>query len=133
MATETNKLVMRRFTEFINTASEKLAAELISANARFCVPGRSEPLQGPTGHLAMIGIMRGGQGCRTVHDEGHAPGHVLWCSTNREEDRGAGYEFLSLLGPANRRRTWPTRSSWAVTTNRRATDVKATRSLAKRT
>jgi hypothetical protein len=33
MAIETNKLVMRRFTEFINTASEKLAAELISANA----------------------------------------------------------------------------------------------------
>jgi steroid delta-isomerase-like uncharacterized protein len=60
MSIETNKLIMHRFTEFINTASEKLAAELISPNAIFHVPGRSEPLKGPAGYLAIIGMMRGG-------------------------------------------------------------------------
>ena len=38
MAAETNKLVMDRFLEFINTASEKLAQELISPDAVFHVP-----------------------------------------------------------------------------------------------
>ena len=57
---ETNKLVMRRFTEFINTASEKLAVELISPDAIFHVPGRPEPMRGPTGYLAIIGMMREG-------------------------------------------------------------------------
>ena len=51
---------MRRFTDFINTASEKLAAELISPEAVFHVPGRSEPMRGPAGYLAIIGMMRGG-------------------------------------------------------------------------
>ena len=57
---EANKLVMRRFTEFINTASEKLAVELISPDAIFHVPGRPEPMRGPTGYLAIIGMMREG-------------------------------------------------------------------------
>src|SRR4249919_379663 len=57
---EANKLVMRRFTEFINTASEKLAVDLISPDAIFHVPGRPEPMRGPTGYLAIIGMMRGG-------------------------------------------------------------------------
>src|SRR4030095_6076827 len=60
MTAETNKLVMRRFAEFINTASEKLASELIAPNAVFHVPGRSEPMRGPAGYLAIIGMMRGG-------------------------------------------------------------------------
>ena len=60
MTIETNKLAMHRFTEFINTASEVLAAELISPSAIFHVPGRSEPLLGPAGYLATIGMMRGG-------------------------------------------------------------------------
>jgi steroid delta-isomerase-like uncharacterized protein len=60
MTTETNKLVMRRFLEFINTASEKLAQELISPDAIFHVPGRPEPMRGPAGYLAIIGMMRGG-------------------------------------------------------------------------
>ena len=60
MTTENNKLTMQRFTEFINTASEKLAAELISPNAVFHVPGRSESMRGPAGYLAIIGMMRGG-------------------------------------------------------------------------
>jgi steroid delta-isomerase-like uncharacterized protein len=60
MTPETNKLVMRRFTEFINTASEKLAEELISPDAIFHVPGRSEPMRGPAGYLQIIGMMRAG-------------------------------------------------------------------------
>jgi len=51
---------MIRFTEFINTASETLAAELISPDAIFHVPGRSEPMRGPAGYLAIIQMMRGG-------------------------------------------------------------------------
>jgi predicted ester cyclase len=60
MSIETNKLVMHRFTEFINTASEKLASELISPEAIFHVPRRSEPMRGPGGYLAIIGMMRSG-------------------------------------------------------------------------
>jgi steroid delta-isomerase-like uncharacterized protein len=60
MTIETNKHIMQRFTEFINTANEKLAVELISPNAVFHVPGRPEPLQGPAGYLEIIGMMRGG-------------------------------------------------------------------------
>src|SRR6185503_7558435 len=60
MTTENNKLTMQRFTEFINTASEKLAEELISPNAIFHVPGRPEPMRGPAGYLAIIAMMRGG-------------------------------------------------------------------------
>jgi len=60
MTTETNKAVMGRFVEFINTASEKLAEELISPGAVFHVPGRTEPMRGPAGYLAIIGMMRGG-------------------------------------------------------------------------
>src|SRR5207248_125688 len=37
-----------------------LATELISPDAIFHVPGRPEPLQGPSGYLAVIGMMRGG-------------------------------------------------------------------------
>jgi steroid delta-isomerase-like uncharacterized protein len=58
--TAENKVVMRRFVEFINTGSEKLAEELISPDAIFHVPGRPEPLRGPAGYLAVIGMMRGG-------------------------------------------------------------------------
>ena len=60
MAAETNKVVMRRFLEFINTASESLAQELISPDAIFHVPGSPEPMRGPAGYLAIIGMMRGG-------------------------------------------------------------------------
>src|SRR3954469_25808658 len=58
--TEKSKLVMKRFVEFINTASDQLAEELISPDAIFHVPGRPEPMRGPTGYLAIIGMMRGG-------------------------------------------------------------------------
>jgi steroid delta-isomerase-like uncharacterized protein len=60
MTAESNKKVMNRFLEFINTASEKLAVELISPDAIFYVPGRPEPLRGPAGYLEIIGMMRSG-------------------------------------------------------------------------
>jgi len=60
ITSEANKLTMNRFTEFINTVSEKLAADLISPDAVFHVPGRPEPMRGPAGYLAIIGMMRGG-------------------------------------------------------------------------
>jgi predicted ester cyclase len=60
MTTETNKLTMHRFTEFINTASEQMAAELISPIAIFHVPGRDEPMMGPSSYLSVIAMMRAG-------------------------------------------------------------------------
>jgi steroid delta-isomerase-like uncharacterized protein len=60
MTAEANKDVMRRFVEFINTGSEKLAEELISPDAVFHIPGRAEPMRGPAGYLVVIGMMRGG-------------------------------------------------------------------------
>jgi steroid delta-isomerase-like uncharacterized protein len=60
MTSEANKLTMQKFVEFINTASEALADELISTEAIFHVPGRPEPVQGPAGYLAIIGMMREG-------------------------------------------------------------------------
>jgi steroid delta-isomerase-like uncharacterized protein len=60
MATENNKDIMNRFVQFINTADEKLATELVSTDAIFYVPGSPEPMRGPSGYLAIIGMMRGG-------------------------------------------------------------------------
>lgn len=57
---EANKIVMNRFVEFINTADEKLAEELISQNAMFYVPGQPEPMRGPVGYLTIINMMRSG-------------------------------------------------------------------------
>ena len=60
MTTEANKATMRRFLEFINTASQELAVELIAPGAVFHVPGRPEPMRGPAGYIAIIGMMRSG-------------------------------------------------------------------------
>ncbi len=60
MTVESNNRVMQKFTEFINTASEELADELIAPDATFHVPGRSEPMLGRSGYLAIIGMMREG-------------------------------------------------------------------------
>lgn len=51
---------MARFVEFINSADEKLANQLVSQNAIFYVPGRPEPVTGPAGYMATIAMMRGG-------------------------------------------------------------------------
>jgi len=49
---------MLRFVEFINTANETLAAELIHPQAIFYIPGYPEPMHGPAGYLAIIAMMR---------------------------------------------------------------------------
>ena|ERR1700677_4517577 len=51
---------MKRFVEFINSASEKLAYELVSPDAIFHAPVHPEPIVGPAGYLMIIGMMRGG-------------------------------------------------------------------------
>jgi steroid delta-isomerase-like uncharacterized protein len=60
MTTEANKATMQRFLEFINSASKELATELIAPGAVFYVPGHTEPMIGPAGYLAIIGMMRSG-------------------------------------------------------------------------
>jgi steroid delta-isomerase-like uncharacterized protein len=59
MATN-NKDIMSRFVQFINTADEKLGAELVSKDAIFYVPGSPEPMRGLNGYMAIIGMMRSG-------------------------------------------------------------------------
>jgi len=60
MSIEANKLAMRRFTKFINTANPNLAEELIAADAVFWVPGRPESMRGVAGYMNVLGMMRGG-------------------------------------------------------------------------
>lgn len=60
MPDRNNVEFMNKFVEFINSASEKLAHELVSPEAVFHVPGRPEPMIGPAGYLAIVGMMRGG-------------------------------------------------------------------------
>ena len=50
----------KQFLQFINTADENLAQQLISPIAKFYVPGQLEPLQGPKGYLTIIAMMRSG-------------------------------------------------------------------------
>lgn len=60
MSVSKNVEFMKKFVEFINSASEKLAHELVSPEAIFHVPGRPEPMVGPSGYLVIVGMMRGG-------------------------------------------------------------------------
>jgi steroid delta-isomerase-like uncharacterized protein len=60
MSGNKNAEFMKIFVEFINSASEKLAHELVSPDAIFHVPGRPEPMVGPAGYLMIIGMMRAG-------------------------------------------------------------------------
>lgn len=57
---ETHKDLFKQFVQFINTADENLAQQLISPVAKFHVPGQPEPLQGPKGYLMIIAMMRSG-------------------------------------------------------------------------
>ena len=57
---ETATDFFKQFVQFINTADENLAQQLISPVAKFSVPGQSEPLQGPKGYLMIIAMMRSG-------------------------------------------------------------------------
>ena len=113
MAADANKAVMRRFVEFINTGSEKLAEELISPDAVFHVPGRAEPMRGPAGYLAIIGMMRGGfPDIQWTLEEmiaeadkvaarftmcGTHPWRLLRGTADRKGNCSAGYEFFYRL------------------------------------
>ena len=139
MTAETNKAVMRRFVEFINTGSEKLADELISPNAIFHVPGRAEPMRGPAGYLAIIGMMRGGfpdiqwtlEEMIAENDKvaarftmrGTHLGHLPRRTANRQDNCGAGYEFLSSVRRAIRRGTRSTGFAWVSSANWRGADT----------
>jgi steroid delta-isomerase-like uncharacterized protein len=57
---ETATDFFKQFVQFINTADENLAQQLISPVAKFYVPGQLEPLQGPKGYLKIIAMMRSG-------------------------------------------------------------------------
>jgi steroid delta-isomerase-like uncharacterized protein len=60
MSIEASKLAMHRFTEFINTADQKLGEELIAADVVFWVPGQPEPMRGLAGYMNVLGMMRRG-------------------------------------------------------------------------
>jgi steroid delta-isomerase-like uncharacterized protein len=60
MSKDSNKAAMNLFLDFINTADEKLAEEIISQDAQFYVPGRPVPMKGPEGYLNIIAMMRSG-------------------------------------------------------------------------
>jgi steroid delta-isomerase-like uncharacterized protein len=51
---------MSRFVEFINTANEVLAEELVDANAIFHAPVSPDPFIGPHGYMEILGMMRSG-------------------------------------------------------------------------
>ena len=139
ITSENNRRTMIRFTEFINTASEKLAVELISPNAIFHVPGRAEPMRGPDGYLAIIGMMRGGfpniqwtleeticEGEKVAARftmRGTHRGPFMGVPPDWKENRGAGDESLPNFWRPVRRRTRPTGLAFAITTNRSGTSA----------
>ena len=122
MTIEANKAVMHRFTEFVNTANEKLATELIAPDAIFHVPGLSEPLRGPGGYVAIIRMMRVGfpdiqwarwrtwlrRRTRWPHASryGAHTKELLRCPADREDNRGAEHGLVPTVRRATRRRTW---------------------------
>jgi steroid delta-isomerase-like uncharacterized protein len=60
MPTKSPDAVMKRFVEFINTADEQLAGEVIASDAVFHAPTHAEPLRGPGGYLELLAILRNG-------------------------------------------------------------------------
>ena len=60
MSTESIDAVMKRFVEFINTADEQLARQVIAPEAEFDAPTHGEPLRGPAGYLELLAMLRNG-------------------------------------------------------------------------
>jgi len=60
MSTESIDALMKRFVEFINTADEQLAQQVIAPDAEFDAPTHGEPLRGPAGYLALLALLRSG-------------------------------------------------------------------------
>ena len=55
-----NKELMKKFERMINTADDKLAAELVADDAPFYTPASPEPLYGGKGYLSVVHWMRQG-------------------------------------------------------------------------
>ena len=55
-----NKNKMKLFEKMINSADDKLADELIDANASFYTPASPDPLYGGQGYLSVVHWMRKG-------------------------------------------------------------------------
>lgn len=51
---------MARFVEFINTADERLARDVIAPDAVFHAPTHAHPLRGPAGYLELLAMLRSG-------------------------------------------------------------------------
>jgi steroid delta-isomerase-like uncharacterized protein len=60
MSTKSIDAAMKRFVEFINTADEQLARQVIAPDAEFDAPTHGEPLRGPDGYLALLAMLRNG-------------------------------------------------------------------------
>ncbi|WP_029112278.1 ester cyclase [Mycobacterium sp. URHB0044] len=60
MPLESSEAVMKRFVEFINTADEQLAGQVIASDAVFYAPTHAEPLRGPGGYLELLAVLRNG-------------------------------------------------------------------------
>jgi steroid delta-isomerase-like uncharacterized protein len=60
MSTDLTDAVMKRFVEFINTADEHLARQVIAPDAEFDAPTHGEPLRGPDGYLQLLAMLRTG-------------------------------------------------------------------------
>lgn len=60
MSTESIDAAMKRFVEFINTADEQLARQVIAPDAEFEAPTHGEPLRGPDGYLELLAMLRTG-------------------------------------------------------------------------
>jgi predicted ester cyclase len=55
-----HKLFFKQFVQFLNTADENLAQQLISPKAQFYVTSQLEAFEGPKGYLQIIGMIRSG-------------------------------------------------------------------------
>ncbi len=60
-------LFFKQFVQFLNTADENLAQQLISPNAQFYVSHRTEALTGPRGYLKIIEEIQ--NHCHHIHWE----------------------------------------------------------------
>jgi predicted ester cyclase len=103
---------MKRFVEFINSAGEKLAHELVSPDAIFHAPVRPEPVVGPAGYLMIIGMMRGGfPDVQWTLEELISEGDkvaVYGRSAHRETSHHTGAEYLPSDKRSDHQRVRPT-------------------------
>lgn len=56
---ETNRKVMERFVEFINSGDRTIGEAIISPDVIFHAPTSPEPLRGLDGYMAVLAMMRG--------------------------------------------------------------------------